>query len=158
MNDNLTESINMDLPHLENLFGFKLSCLASSVARIATEQYFNQLDLGLTDARIVAIIGQEEPVSIKDISIKGRIDKGWISRSVTKLLNKGLLKKLQDKDDSRRVQLMLTDEGLRMHQHISQLARKRNDDILSVLTPGERALVFEIMCKLQDHSDSILEK
>lgn len=141
---------------LEDLLGFNLSLISNTMAKLVSSYYSREFDLGITEARIIGVVGQDGPVSIRDITDKTRIDKGWISRSVASLLKRELITKQSDKADARKVQLLLTDEGQEIFHQLMATSVTRNEKLISVLSPGERILFMELLSKLQSQADLML--
>ncbi len=144
--------------HLEDFLGFNLSLIANTLAKVTGNFYSSEFDLGLTEARILMVVGQDGPVSIRDITDKTRIDKAWISRSVTCLLKRALLIKQDDKQDARKVQLLLTEEGQAIFLKIMTAGIERNEKLTSVLSPGEKMLFMELLAQLQTKADEMLDE
>ncbi len=143
---------------LEELLGFNLSIISNTMAKLVGNYYDREFDLGITEARIIGVVGQDGPVSIRDITDKTRIDKGWISRSVTNLLKRELITKQGDKVDARKVQLLLTDEGQEIFHQLMATSVTRNEKLTSVLSPGERILLMELLSRLQSQADQMLSE
>lgn len=141
---------------LEKFLGFNLSLISNTMAKLVGSYYSREFDLGITEARIIGVVGQDGPVSIRDITDKTRIDKGWISRSVTSLLKRELITKQSDKNDARKVQLLLTDEGKEIFQQLMATSATRNEKLVSVLSPGEQVLFMELLSQLQSQADQML--
>jgi len=143
---------------LEQFLGFSLSLIANTMAKVVGNFYSEKYDLGVTEARIIAVAGQDGPVSIREITDKTRIDKGWISRSVTSLLKRELITKQADQNDARKVQLQLTDAGKEIYGDLMRAAIERNNKLLSALSPGEQVLFMELLAQLQTQADLMLEE
>lgn len=143
---------------LEDLLSFNLSVLTNTLTRTVSSYYSRELELGVTEARIISVIGRKSPVSIRDIAEATRIDKGWISRSVTSLLKKELIFKRDSANDARKVELLLSKKGEAAFEQIQISAIERNDKIMAALSPGEKALFSELLVKLQHRADELLDE
>ena len=143
---------------LEDLLSFNLSVLTNTLTRTVSSYYSRELELGVTEARIISVIGRKSPVSIRDIAEATRIDKGWISRSVTSLLKKELIFKRDSANDARKVELLLSKKGEAAFELIQISAIERNDKIMAALSPGEKALFSELLVKLQHRADELLDE
>lgn len=144
-------------PRLEQFLGFSLSLISNTLTKVVGNLY-SEYELGVTEARIIAVVGQDGPVSIRQITDKTRIDKGWISRSVTSLLKRELLTKQADQSDARKVQLRLTEEGIYIYKELMSAAIERNESLFDVLSPGERVMFMELLARLQTRADDMLEE
>lgn len=141
---------------LENFLSFNLGLITNTLTKIVGSYCSREFDIGVTEARIITVVGQNGPVSIRDITDITRIDKGWISRSVTSLLKRELVTKQNSKDDARKVELLLTDSGRDTFGKLQKASLARNENIMSVLSPGERVLFMELLAQLQSQADKLL--
>lgn len=151
------KNVNLDSVCLEEFLGFRLSLISNTLGKLVGK-FYSQYGLGVTEARIIAFIGQAEPVSIRQITDRTSIDKAWISRSVTNLLKQELIIKQEDKKDARRVQLKLTEKGRDIHREFMIEAIERNKKLFAKLSVGERTLFMELLMQLQETADELLAK
>lgn len=143
---------------LENLVTFRLSRLADTLERAATLTYGREFDLNLTAWRTLAILNQHEPTTVKDISRRSRIDKGWISRSVARLESRGLLARMSNQQDNRSVLLRLTEDGRRLVAQIAPLSLRRHEALLSALGEDESERFLKALDFIQRQIDSMVEQ
>ncbi len=78
------------------------------------------------------------------------IDKTTIGDIIQRLVNKGLLLRETNAKDKRSKRVELTDEGRRVVQEVIRVRAAIADDILSPLTPRERATLIKLLRKLVD--------
>lgn len=143
---------------LQDAIGFQVSLLASSISRYASQTLEKNHTIGITEYRIMMVITQLDGASIKEITDLIKTDKGWISRSVTSLLERNLITKEVDKRDARKVILKPTNTGRALHKQLADLAELCDDKLLSCLTNGERALLMELIDKLQQNAENLIEE
>lgn len=143
---------------LQDAIGFKVSLLASSISKYASQTLEDNHSIGITEYRIIMVIAQLNGASIKEITDLIKTDKGWISRSVTSLLERDLITKEADKRDARKVTLKLTNTGKDLHKQLAELAESRHNKILSCLTDGERLMLIELIEKVQRNAEVLTEE
>ncbi|WP_417227804.1 MarR family winged helix-turn-helix transcriptional regulator [Amphritea sp.] len=143
---------------LQQLIAFKLTTLANTITRAVSIELEKDFSIGITDHRILAVIAQNTTVSISEITNLTKIDKGWISRSVNSLLEQGMITKMPDQKDARRVKLALTDKGRELQQQLYTQSVRRHELLLEKFTPGETAMLFELVEQLQGQSDILLKE
>ncbi|WP_096704580.1 MarR family transcriptional regulator [Magnetospirillum sp. 15-1] len=143
--------------HLEALLTFRLSSIADTLERAANQVYGRRWDLSLTAWRTLAILAQHEPTTAQNISRRSHIDKGWISRSVARLEERGLLLRVPNDKDNRSQLLSLTDAGRDLVARIAPLSRQRNEALLSVLSPEEAESFLRCLELVQRRADAMLD-
>ena len=134
---------------IEDMTAFRVSVFSNTLGRAAARYSARHLDLSLTQWRVLAIIGMEEPATARDVVRKTGLDKGGISRAVADLLNRGLLEKRPSADDRRARPLSLTAKGRRLYAQGLQAASARNDALMAALTKRERRLWEDFLARLQ---------
>jgi len=142
---------------LEALLTFRLSSIADTLERAANQIYGRRWDLNLTAWRTLAILAQYEPTTAQNISRRSHIDKGWISRSVVRLEERGLLLRVPNDKDNRSQLLSLTDAGRELVAQIAPLSRQRNEALLSVLSPAEAESFLRCLELVQRRADAMLD-
>ena len=76
---------------LTDLVAFKLIHLADTISRAATLVYERQFELNNSELRAMIVLRDLQPLTIAEISRLGHIDKAWVSRSMARLLERGLI-------------------------------------------------------------------
>lgn len=64
-----------------------------------------------SEADMIDLIGKSEPISATDIARIQNITKSAVSKTITKLRNKELVKQITDQNDNRKMNLELTSKG-----------------------------------------------
>jgi DNA-binding MarR family transcriptional regulator len=106
---------------------------------------------GLTDLgwRVFSLIGHHEPVHPSGIAKRATFDPDKVSRSVDRLVRKGLVTRKEDSVDRRRVILTLTPRGRRVYLEIEQARREMEKEFLSVLSQDELRAFHAALDKLE---------
>ncbi len=105
--------------------------------------------LGLTRALTPATIARQRRVML--------IDKGQLSRIVKKLVARGLLIQVPAQQDARSTELLLTPEGMVLHDEVLEFTARRNEFLVASLDPGECKELFRILGKITSHVESLEE-
>lgn len=121
--------------------------------------YYSEVypEINLNDARYLLVIGAQGEESAADIVRKLSFDKATVSRNINRLIQQGLLCKTRDHNDGRRSALTLTEKGREIYRTISISVRLRDQAALSILTPGEKLMLFELLEKLQNAANDRLK-
>ncbi|MFM2484493.1 MarR family winged helix-turn-helix transcriptional regulator [Celerinatantimonas yamalensis] len=84
-------------------------------------QHLAPLDITAQQFKVMLLLYRDKIKVCKDLSQELCIDAGATTRMIDRLEKKGLLIRLRDKQDRRRIQLRLTDQGLDLCQEFPQL-------------------------------------
>ena len=144
---------------IRDLLVVKLTRISSTLDHFSN-YYYSEIypETNLNDARYLMVIGSSGMASAADIVRATSFDKATVSRNVKRLIAQGLVCKTPDREDARRTMLTLSEQGQQVYQNISRAIRIRDRAALSVLTPGEEMMLFELLDKLQSAADERLKR
>ena len=120
-----TESRREHAPHIDaliRLISVRVVRLADLLFRIGKITFERRFGVKLTELRILIILGAFQSISVNEISRRTHVDKAWISRSLTGLLRRKLIKKTAHPEDSRACWLSLTKKGEALLRKIAPVA------------------------------------
>jgi DNA-binding MarR family transcriptional regulator len=126
-----------------------LTFLANKISSGASAVYRPRFGVGITEWRIMALLAREAWVSPRWVSEATGLDKGAVSRSIQSLREAGHVEVRPDQYDRRSQILALTPKGLALHDRIVQLARKREQKLLSGFSSEERALLTQFLARME---------
>jgi len=135
-------------PHIEALIGLisvRVVRLSDLLLRIGKSTFENRFGVKLTELRILIILGAFRSISVNEISRRTHIDKAWISRSLTGLLRRKLIKKTAHPDDSRASSLTLTAKGEALLREIAPVAEEYQRQLLQGQSSREVERVLDLL-------------
>lgn len=97
--------------------------------------HVEQLDVGISPmhVRMLKIIGNRPECTAMDIACFLKRDKAQVTRLLTLLIDKGLIKKIPNPEDKRSQHLIITEQGAEIYAQIrsvdQQIAEKINEDL-----------------------------
>jgi DNA-binding MarR family transcriptional regulator len=97
---------------------------------------------------ILKILAEHPRITQKELLGMLGIKPGSLSETLSKLENKGYIVRERDTEDKRKVQITVTDEGLKSREAQEQSISKY--EIFTCLEPEERAELTRILTKLTD--------
>lgn len=148
-----------EAPHnLKELFSYRLNRLANVSSRLAALSLEQRYDLEPRDWRIIALLAQDAPMSIKTLARELHLDKSQASRDITSLLARDLVARATDLQDGRGVQIRLSADGQDLYRRVFPEAVERNERLLSVLNKKERQVLEQAMQKLTGQALRLLEE
>jgi len=123
--------------------------LGNKIASIASAYYRPRFGIGVTDLRILALLGNHPWISPRQISESTGLDKGAVSRSVHGMRRRGLLEIRSNPGDVHRQSVALTEEGLNLHDEIVPVAREREESLFQALASEERRELMALVSRLE---------
>lgn len=90
-----------------------------------------------TACTILTELGREASMTLAELARRLRLDKGWTSRAVDRLVGEGLVDKAAGERDRRTIELSLTRAGRAEHRRLEDMLDAEELD--ERLQPGESA-------------------
>ena len=143
---------------LKELFSYRRNRLAYVSSRIAAGLNESRYGVGPREWRIIALLGAAPDMSLNAVAREANIDKSQASRTVSELIERGLIQRNADSQDGRGVSLDLTRTGRALYDEIFPAAVERNEDMLSVLSDAEREAMERMLDKLTAHALEMLNE
>jgi DNA-binding MarR family transcriptional regulator len=135
---------------------FQLNRLAAEVSAALAEEYQQRYGLDVPGWRILATLGfRNDACTAQFIAQCTRTHKSTISRAVTGLLQRELIERVENEDDRREFRLRLTKKGRALYQELVPRLRRKEQEILSCLSPRERDDLVVALGKIERHLDLI---
>lgn len=131
-------------------FGILVAALAGRLNRGAGNFYQQRYGFGMAEFRILLTLCLSDGLNVGEVAQAADIDKAATSRSLRVLQERGYVAKQQTLTRGRAAIARLTREGEVLARDVRQVARQRNERLLSVLTLEERAQAETIVRKLID--------
>lgn len=102
-----------------------------------------------TEIRIIGEIGRKSGITAREISSKLGLDKGYMSRTVKKLIADGLIERSASEQDGRAMELYLTDAGAQLKAVMDAQEDQRIERQIGRLTEGQRRDLMVSMRTIQ---------
>lgn len=135
-------------PHIEaliRLISVRVVRLSDLLLRIGKSTFETRFGVKLTELRILIILGAFRSISVNEISRRTHIDKAWISRSLTGLLRRKLIKKTAHPEDSRASSLSLTAKGEALLREVAPVAEEYQRQLLEGQSSREVERVLDLL-------------
>lgn len=134
---------------IKQLLSYRIHKLAGALSRGAAERYRRDFDVSLVEWRTVALLGDYAPLALKELAELAALDKSLVSRTVSALVERGLVERATSGIDAREVTLRLSPTGAALHRGLMGAARQRDAAFHAVLSAAERAVLDGILRKLE---------
>lgn len=143
---------------IRDVFSYRVALLARINDRDAQNQLVSLHGITLGEWRTVAVIHYLGRCTLGQLAGEGFLDIGQVSRSVTTLVERGLVERAVDKRDRRAVSLTLSAAGEDLYHQVMVYAAEANADILGVLSPDEQAQLYRLLDRVMDSLRRTLEE
>ena len=104
---------------LSDSVSYRLSVLSNTISGRIAEAYADRFGLSLWQWRVMAVLGEDEPLTASAIATRTAMDKVAVSRAVRALEKSGLVERKPSSDDRRRQVLRLTEDGWATYAEIA---------------------------------------
>ena len=143
---------------LDSFIPYRLSVLQQEVSRVIATAYAEKYGLMRHDWRVMAALGNDQPLSANEVCDRTNMDKVQVSRAISRLLDRELVARVQDADDKRRWILRLTPSGAEIYSDIVPAARAREAELLSTLSASELRQLEVTIGKLYRRASQLLRR
>ena len=134
---------------LEHYLPFRLSVLSNRVTRAVAQVYARRFQLSAPEWRTMAVLGRYGAMTANSVVERTAMDKVRVSRAVARLLVHERITRRTDPGDRRRAILDLTAEGRAIYAQVVPMVLAVENELLSDLSSEERAMLDEIVGKLE---------
>lgn len=138
---------------LAQFLPYRLAVLTHAVSQSIAVIYSRRFGISIQEWRIIANLGERQPLSAKEIGEHVDLDKVQMSRALSKLTEKRLVLRSTDSRDKRRASLRLSARGRELYDKIVPIALHREEQLLSVLNDQEQRQLGQILDKLEQKAD-----
>jgi DNA-binding MarR family transcriptional regulator len=109
------------------------------------------LPQGMTPERLsaLAVIDKSGPISVTALADREMVRPATMSRMVSALVDDGLVKRGEDKNDGRGVLVSATSKGRRAYQRAQQLRLQHFADALNELSPDQLSAMRSLAAALE---------
>ncbi len=135
---------------LEHFLPYRLSVLSNRVSSAIARMYSERFGLGVTEWRVMAVLGRYPELSANVVAQRTAMDKVAVSRAVARLIEAGRLQRDTHDDDRRRSVLRLSEAGYRIYDEVAPLALAFERRIFAGMAAAERDLLFRMLDRLDE--------
>jgi len=140
---------------LASFLPYRFSVLTHNISQSIASIYSRRFHISAQEWRIIANLGNRQPLSANEIGSHVNLDKVQMSRALNKLISKGLVLRTLDKLDKRKSSLKLSRKGLQLYEKIVPIALERERQLLTVLNRQEKTQLDAILAKLEKRAAAL---
>lgn len=128
---------------------FRLARLQSSLNAQATAILKEKGNLSLVEWRLIQVLRMLQDASLTEIASLVQMDKGQLSRKISAMVQRGLLRVEQDQRDQRIQHLQLTDEAHDLSREVMPTMEARQKMLLADVTPEDLEVFYSVLEKIE---------
>lgn len=133
---------------LDSFLPYRLSVLSNRISQSIARLYAERFGISITEWRVIAVLGRYSGLSANQVAERTAMDKVAVSRTLARLVERGLIVRSTDDDDRRRSVLALSARGKRIHTQIAPLALEMEHKLLAGLSREEKQMLDTLLDKL----------
>jgi DNA-binding MarR family transcriptional regulator len=116
-----------------------------------------RFELPDAELRCLTLFGEERYYTPKGLALKMNIVKSRISKIISGLVQKGLIQKIPDPEDSRATLLSLTSQGQKKLNEINAFLSEMYQEVLQQMAPEQRKTMITNLELLKASMESVKE-
>lgn len=133
---------------LAEFLPYRLSVLANRVSQSMARLYQDRFGLSIAEWRVLAVIGQSDVLSSREIVELTAMDKAKVSRALTRLVDQGHLEREPHPQDQRTNRVRFSAKGRSIYAQVVPSARAWEAALLTGMTAEDRASLARLMSAL----------
>lgn len=130
---------------IHDLTAYKVIVAGSLMTRRATAHFRQYLNITMWEARILGWLGSYPDMSLKELAVHTRLDKGQLSRVVSELTARGLVER---KTLGRSISLSLSEAGRAEYRKFVELTTAHEAEYTEDFSPEELAVLRDCLDRL----------
>jgi len=138
---------------LTSLVGFVVYRLSATLGSLGERDAQEVAGLSLPEYRCMATLATKGSMGVIALCQAMMIDKAWVSRTLSRLQDKGLVASASDREDARRTVYGTTPKGRRLARRLIQRALQRQRAVLEGLSEAERRQLAALLARMQHNAD-----
>ncbi|MFC0386166.1 MarR family winged helix-turn-helix transcriptional regulator [Muricoccus vinaceus] len=141
---------------LAEFLPYRLSVAVETVSRAFAGRYEAEFGLSIPEWRVMAVLGEGEPLSTQAVIVRTEMDRVKVSRAVIRLVSKELVARTAAPGDQRAQILRLAPRGTALYRRIVPRAHALQAELAEVLTAEEQRALDRILHKLHRRAAGLM--
>lgn len=133
---------------LSRFLPFRVTSLAEGMSRSLAQRYRRPFDVTVPEWRILATLNQKTKLTAGELKSETSMEKPRVSRALTKMEKRGVIKRVPDLEDQRITHIQLTPRGRGLYKKIEPVAIAWEQALLTDLSSKEIECVGVVLDKL----------
>ena len=135
---------------LHDYLPYRLSVASNAVSRLIARAYEDKFGLSIAEWRLLAILGDEGPLTQQTLCGRTLMDKVTVLRAARTLLRRRLIRRLPNPADGRSHRLSMTVSGRSLYLEIVPLAKRHEKQLLEGIGEADVRRLHQLLRQLQE--------
>lgn len=140
---------------VDDLLNYRLSCLLARSGAMTTLLCEGRYGITRREWRLIALLAAHGAMSPSELAQRAHLERPRISRHITELAERKLIRRIPVPEDGRRAQVELTPKGQRLYEELFPQSARFNDEVLAALSAEELAAFDTALRKLTEAAERI---
>ncbi len=136
---------------------YRLSIASNKASGVIARAYQSRFALSIPEWRIIAVLGETQPLTAQALCEATAMDKVGVSRALRALDSRGLVRRTRRVRDRRAADVSLTVEGRSIYDEVAPLAIAYERALLADFSKDERATLMALLQRLEDRADALAD-
>jgi DNA-binding MarR family transcriptional regulator len=146
----VTDGPDAEQLKLERFLPYRLVVAATLGSRGLARIYNRHFGISIPEWRVLALLGQFDRLTARDVGELSHMHKTKVSRAVTSLAERGLLDKSPNRDDRREAFLSLGAPGRRVYDQIAPMALAFEQRLMDDIPAAEMQAFERVLSTLTE--------
>jgi DNA-binding MarR family transcriptional regulator len=146
------------MKNMELSFGMQIGNMMHSIFKVLKQRTSEQTEEKLTIEQfglLHTISEKEEEVILKDMACMLGKDKSAVLRQLDSLEEKGLVRRVPDKNDRRKNFLMITKKGEKVVDTFFEIGKQLTEELREGISPSEIETFYKVVDKIKANADKL---
>ena len=148
-------AMGTDAHSLNDHIAVRVVRISEALTRTSTRTIEARWGLKNTDLRLLNTLDGEDAVAVSEIARRVHVDKGWVSRSLRELEQRGLVERRADPADTRQTLVSLSAEGRVLLEKVRPQTLRGEARLLNGI---DARLLKDMLDRLETNAVSYLEE
>lgn len=141
---------------LDELLNYRLARLLALSSAPGIRLFEGSYGVSRREWSLVGLVAVHGPMSPSELAALAHLERAHVSRAVTELVAKGLLKRSPVPNDRRRAQLAITAPGIKLYEEAFPQIARINKAVLGALTADQLAAFDEALHLLTRSAEALV--
>lgn len=142
---------------LEHFLPYRLSVLSNRISQTIADTYAARFGIGIPEWRAIAVLGRHPGLSANGVAERTAMDKVTMSRTLARLMERGLIQRDTHGEDRRRSVLELSAAGYSIFDEVVPLALARERALLAHFSDDDKQQLDALLTKLSQGLQDLIQ-
>ena len=134
---------------LDGFLPYRLSVASNAVSQVIAKAYEEEHGLTMQEWRVVAVLAEGGELTQKAIVVRTRMDKVTVSRAARALEERGIVRRVPNREDGRSFHFSLSAEGRKIYVKVVPKTLELEKELFRFLTAKQQADLRDLLARVE---------